>query len=96
MPDNSYISISKVLNNLIKTYHLQTDLFRYDVFNSWEKYVGSELAKFCQPVKFEKGTLTLKVKNQLWLQELGNKRKELLNSIKTKTKEIKIDCIEFI
>ena len=96
MYENKVKSTGDILQKLVKKYHLEGNLSDQNIINSWPEIVGSELAAICTPVKFEHGKLTLKVKNQIWRQELGNKEKELLNSIKTKTKEIKIKSIDFI
>ena len=96
MPDSNTKSTATILSQILKKYNLENDLFQQTIFYSWREIVGHELAKICEPVKLDKGKLTLKVKNQIWRQELGKKRKELLNSIKTNTNVNKINSIEFI
>ena len=94
--DNSFKSTRIILNQLIKNTRLEESLFEQQIFDSWIKIVGKNLANICYPVEISGATLVLKAKNQLWRQELGNKHKELLNSIKTKTNVNKISRIEFI
>lgn len=96
MHENKAKSTGAILKKIVKKYHLEKDLVDLNIFDSWAEIVGQELANICEPVKLENGKLTLKVKTQIWRQELGNRQKELLNSIKTKTKEIKINSIDFI
>lgn len=96
MPENSYRSTGYLLDKILKTYQLDDKLYRQRIFNIWAEIIGNDLAKVCQPVRLEGEILTLKVKNQIWRQELGNKEKELLNSIKTKTNVSKISKIIFI
>jgi predicted nucleic acid-binding Zn ribbon protein len=96
MHENKAKSTGTILKEIVKKYHLKNDLLDRNIFDSWAEIVGPELANICEPVKLDNGKLTLKVKTQIWRQELGNRQKELLNSIKTKTKEIKINSIDFI
>ncbi len=96
MPDSNFQSTGNVLKKILKEYQLESSLFNEKLFNSWPEIVGEKLAKICQPVYFNEGILTIKVKDQIWREELGKNQKELLNSIKTKTKVNKIDHIEFI
>ena len=96
MHDSKDKSTGTILKEIVKKYHLEKDLLDRNIFDSWAEIVGPELAKICEPVKLDNGKLTLRAKTQIWRQELGNRQKELLNSIKTKTKEIKINSIDFI
>ena len=96
MPDSNVKSTATILGQLLKKYNLENDMFHQTIFYSWQEIVGHKLAKICEPVELERGKLVLKVKNEIWRQELGKKRKELLNSIKTKSKVNKINSIEFI
>jgi predicted nucleic acid-binding Zn ribbon protein len=96
MHENKAKSTGAIIKGIVKKYHLENDLLDRNIFDSWVEIVGPELANICEPVKLDNGKLTLKVKTQIWRQELGNRQKELLNSIKTKTKEIKINSIDFI
>lgn len=96
MPDSNIKSTATILRQILKKYNLENDLFHQIIFDSWREIVGHKLAKICKPVELDRGKLVLKVKNEIWRQELGKKRKELLNSIKTKTNVNKINSIEFI
>ena len=96
MPDRNIKSTATILRQILKKYNLENDLFHQIIFDSWREIVGHKLAKICEPVELDRGKLVLKVKNEIWRQELGKKRKELLNSIKTKTNVNKINSIEFI
>jgi hypothetical protein len=85
-----------ILGDIIQKYNLEEDVLEYNIMNRWADIVGIELNNICKPVAYKDGKLILKAKNSIWLQELGNKRKELLNSIKTKTRVAKITHIELI
>ena len=84
--------VNILLSDLEKAWH---SLHEIKVLYSRSE-INPQFAKICEPVELERGKLVLKVKNEIWRQELGKKRKELLNSIKTKTKVNKINSIEFI
>lgn len=96
MREHKAQSAGHLLSGLIRKYNLEEEIFKCNLIERWSEIVGPELNNICKPVEYKEGILILKTKNSIWRQELGKKRKELLNSIKTKTKVNRIRAIELI
>jgi predicted nucleic acid-binding Zn ribbon protein len=51
------------------------------IYRRWEGIVGVHLANHTQPIRFQKGTLTVAVSSAAWLQELTMMKPRILKNI---------------
>jgi len=53
-------------------------LLEYEAFREWNTVVGDVVSQVSVPVKVEKGTLIVSVKNSTWRQELSMQKPQIL------------------
>ena len=51
---------------------------------NWKRIVGKYLAKYSKVVKFEKGVLFVGVSNNVWMQELLLRKKDIMQKIQSR------------
>lgn len=82
-------SLSEVLNEMFRKYNMTELLDKAELIEKYNELVGPAIAANSDPVKFENGILTIKVKNPAWKNELFLMRENIKESInKTLKKEI--------
>lgn len=62
--------VGTVLARLIKARGWQQSTAEATVFGAWERVVGPEVAKHCQPVKLVEGELTVQAESTAWATQL--------------------------
>ena len=62
----------------------------------WDEVVGENIAENTSAEKIEHGTLTVKVENSSWRQELVFKKKEIIEKLNSKLGKKTIKEIRFI
>jgi len=62
----------------------------------WDEVEGENIAENTSPEKIEHGTLTVKVENSSWRQELVFKKKEIIEKLNSKLGKKTIKEIRFI
>jgi len=65
------------------------------IYMAWKPTVGELLAEKSQPCKYENGVLFVKVKNNVWMQELILLKTSIITKYKIE-RNIKIDQIVFL
>jgi predicted nucleic acid-binding Zn ribbon protein len=94
--DKGFQNIQEILNKILKTYHIEKDIKKEQLFENWERIIGKNLADKCKPVKVEENILFLKVKNSVWRNELKLRQSDLLNLIQKNTGNKIITNLRFI
>lgn len=79
--DKEFQHIQYILDKILKTYHIEKEVKKEQLFGEWENIVGKNLADKCKPVKIEETILFLKAKNSVWRNELKLRQNDLLNLI---------------
>ncbi len=69
--------LEKVLQRFFRQHGQERKFNELKVFELWNEAVGPEIGKNAQPVSVNNGWLTVKVRNSIWLQELGFERQKL-------------------
>jgi len=67
----------------------------FQLWNRWDEIAGHMIAKNAQPEKWRNGTLTIRVKNSSWVQELGFMKQDLLEKIRKACPQLQITEIRF-
>jgi predicted nucleic acid-binding Zn ribbon protein len=61
----------------------------------WTSVVGDTLAKICEPVDYDRGTLWIWVQHPTWLQQLSFIREELCKKINNHMQETYVNTVKF-
>ncbi len=75
---------------------LETGVKQNTALLIWSEVVGKNIAENTSPEKIEHGTLTVKVENASWRQELVFKKKEIIDKFNSKLGKKTIKEIRFI
>lgn len=59
-----------LLPNVMKKFGMEQSLWEQTVIQDWESLVGQQVAQHARPGRWERGILTVYVKNSVWLSEL--------------------------
>ena len=94
--NNNYQDLPSVLQNLLKKYDLREAVVGEQIINNWESLVGDKISKQCKPVEINDGELVVKVKNNIWKQELAQRPDDLLNLLNGKIKSTLVKKIKII
>ena len=93
MPDG-FKSIKDIFNTDPGLKNIRSIVIENDVVNDFEK-IFPDFLKIAQAIKVQNKTLTLKVENAAWRNELKFKEKEILEKIKSFYGEERINKIKF-
>jgi predicted nucleic acid-binding Zn ribbon protein len=93
---NNFKDLPSILENVLKKYELTETIHRNQIFTRWEILVGEKIAKQCKPVDFIHGELVIKAKNNIWRQELAQRRDDLLNLLNGRIKSSLVKKIKII
>ena len=94
--ENNYKDLPSVLQKLLKKYDLKDAVTNQQIFTDWKSLVGHKISIQCKPVEFKNGELMIKAKNNIWKQELGQRREELLNLLNGRIKSSLVKKIKII
>ncbi len=95
MKKKGMISLKEALENYFKEKKWDKKLKGYQVINYWEEVVGEEIAQHSQPTKIQDQTLFLRVKSNVWANELNLRKGELIQKFNLKAGEEMISDIRF-
>ena len=87
--------IGDVLPQLIVRYGLHRRRNLEQVEDAWRQAVGEQIAAVTQVVKLHRGTLTIKVPHNMYMQELSFRHTELIDTLTVLLKNEKIKKIRF-
>jgi hypothetical protein len=68
--NNRIVTIKEALEGLLKNMGLYPVFLEQKIISHWPEIIGRDLARYCTPVKIEKGTLWLSVENSCWRNEM--------------------------
>ena len=88
--------IGEVLKELIDTYHLEGKLNEMKVVHSWEKVVGSLIARYTKDVYIKKGKLFVKVDSPALKNELTYNASTILERLNAEAGSKVIEEIIFL
>jgi len=71
---------------ILRKYGIYNKIMGFYPVVNWENIVGSELAKYTKPIKYDDGVLIVGVSSPLFKRELENMKDELLSVIASKSK----------
>jgi predicted nucleic acid-binding Zn ribbon protein len=74
-------SLGAALRSLAEDLGIAARLRDYEVFTSWPALVGERIARVAEPVRLEKGVLTVHVAGAPWRNELTLRRREIIGRI---------------
>ena len=74
-------SIGKALAETLAHFKLEEKARNYEVITRWPEIVGEKISEFTSAEKLDKGTLTVRVTNQVWRYELSLRSKEIVRKI---------------
>ncbi len=94
--NKNFQDIQKVLNKLLKSYNIEKEVKKEQLFENWEIIIGKNLSEKCIPMKIEDNILFLKAKNSVWGNELNLRQKDLLTLIHEKTGNKIIKKLRFL
>lgn len=73
---NEY-TLKEALDEMLKTYHLDTRMNETSVVNAWEKVMGGVIARYTQEVRMRDGVLFITLTSAAVKQELSYRRSEI-------------------
>ena len=74
-------SLALILEHYFKKVGITTPVRRYSVFRIWDEVAGPRIAAVTEPVRISGDRLFVKVKNDVWRNELIFHKAELLQKI---------------
>ncbi|MBN1154473.1 DUF721 domain-containing protein [candidate division KSB1 bacterium] len=74
-------SLAENLNQVVKKYGLEEYILEGDIINKWNEIVGPKVARNTQVKRIENGVLVVKVKNDVWRNELTFYKIDLIKKI---------------
>ncbi len=81
---------------LLSKYNLKEPFIEQEIKEKWAKILPKQLAAVTEPEKVNDGVLTVLVKNELWKNEIKQRKTELLNLIQSSVKGSTIRKINII
>jgi len=69
--------LENILRRFFRSHGQEQKLNELKVFERWEEAVGPEIARNAQPLSVHNGWLAVKVRNSIWLSELGFEKQKL-------------------
>ena len=81
MTRKSAKSLGEVLQELLKSYGLETKISRYRVIQLWPEIVGENINNVSKPERVVDSTLYVKVKSTTWRTELSFQKHDILKRI---------------
>ena len=89
-----YQSFGDILNNLIRNLGIEREILEHQAINFWPKVVGSKIAENTEAERVRDGILFVKVKSDVWRNELLFYKIDLLKKLNLKLgKQIISDII---
>lgn len=95
MKNKNPIPLKVVLEDFFKEKKWDKKIKGYRIINFWADVVGEEIAQHSQPTKIQDQTLFLRVKSNVWANELNLRKGELIQKFNLKAGEEMISDILF-
>ncbi len=89
-------SIGELIDQLARLYHFDKKIKENEVIVKWNEIAGSTIAAATEPIRVKDGILYLKVKNDVWRNELHYQKLDLLKNIQKTLKARIITEIIFL
>ncbi len=83
-------SVGEVIDKLLNIYDIATPVRQHEALFIWEEVVGEVVARHTQPEKISYGKLYIKVDSPSWRNELNFQKKEILQNLNARLKNVKI------
>lgn len=90
------LPIKNVINLLMENYNLTDKVKENHSINIWPKIVGSKVSQVTKPVRIKQGILYIKVKNDIWRNEIVYQKKIIKDKMNNELGEKVIRDIKFI
>lgn len=73
--------MSRVLEQILRSYGLQERIHEYRVFREWPDAVGDQVARHARPARLQGKTLHVVVDSSPWMQELSLLKTDILDRL---------------
>jgi predicted nucleic acid-binding Zn ribbon protein len=80
-------SLSTVLDKLMKIYQIDDKIKENEALLKWPEIVGPSVSAVTSPIRVKDGTLYIKVKNDVWRNELYYQKLQILQKIERTLKK---------
>jgi predicted nucleic acid-binding Zn ribbon protein len=87
--EKDFKNLLEGMNEAIKDLGAPSAEVLKEVFLNWDKIVGKNIAKFCQPIKFDNGVLILECSDFTWYSQFDFYKKMIESAIKDFSKSSK-------
>jgi len=87
--------IKVILEDFFKEKKWDKKIRGYHIINCWTEVMGEEIAQHSQPIKIQDQTLCVRVKNNIWANELNLRKGELIQKFNLRAGEEIISDILF-
>jgi len=74
-------SLAEHLDQIVQHYNLEMFIVEGDIINNWKDIVGPRIASNTEVQRIKDGILVVKVKNDVWRNELTFHKADLLEKI---------------
>ena len=95
-PKSTYKDLPSIMHKILSKYNLKEEVYKENIINNWESFVGDKISKQCEPIEFKGGELIVQAKNDLWKQELALRHDDLLNLVNGRNKYSLVKKIKII
>jgi predicted nucleic acid-binding Zn ribbon protein len=92
---NKFDDIGSIIGNVIENLNMRNKLNISNIFNCWEKIVGTEIYKKTKPQKIARGILYISVTTSTWANELSLMSGQLIEKINSFIGEEVVKSIRF-
>jgi hypothetical protein len=90
-----FTHIKDIINNIMVTSALPIDFDDIKIWNVWDNVVGETISRHARPSKIQKGVLTVKVSDSVWLQDLKFQAEAIRQSLNLELKNEAVTKIKF-
>jgi predicted nucleic acid-binding Zn ribbon protein len=88
--------VSNILENLIKDREWDSGLAEGNLFATWAKIVGDEVAQHAEPISLLDGKLLVQCSSTAWATQLSLAHNEILATIRASAPGALVEAVRFI
>jgi predicted nucleic acid-binding Zn ribbon protein len=88
--------VSNILENLIKDREWDSGLAEGNLFATWAKIVGDEVAQHAEPISLLEGKLLVQCSSTAWATQLSLAHNEILATIRASAPGALVEAVRFI
>jgi predicted nucleic acid-binding Zn ribbon protein len=88
--------VSNILENLIKDREWDSGLAEGNLFATWSKIVGDEVAQHAEPISLLDGKLLVQCSSTAWATQLSLAHNEILATIRASAPGALVEAVRFI